>query len=72
MLTCPRRPILDDPKFYNDVFGKYRAYQKGHLYDEGSLGSQPTLLLECFYIVDQTLDVVEDFRREQDAKKRKR
>lgn len=72
MTTCPRRPILDEPRFYTELFGRYRAYQKGLFYDEGAIGSQPTLLVDCFEVMEQTLDLVETFRREQEAKKRAR
>lgn len=72
LLRCPRRPILDNPEFYSRLFGRYRHYQKGHFFEEGAIGSQPALLMECFDVMDQTLDVVENYRREQEAKKRAR
>jgi hypothetical protein len=71
MTTCPRRPILDDPEFYGDLFGRFRRYQKGLFYDEGAVGSQPNLLIECLDEMEQTLGVVDEYRREQDAKKKR-
>lgn len=72
MLRCPRRPILDDPAFYGEVFGLYRNFQKGFLYDEGSLGSQPAVVVDCFQVLEQTLGLVDDYRQEQAAKKKAR
>jgi hypothetical protein len=72
MHTCPRRPILDDPVFYGELFWSFRNFQKGHFYDEGATGSQPAALVDSFRVMEQTLDLIENHRREQDAKRRAR
>lgn len=69
---CPRRPILEGPEFYGDLFWLYRSYQKGFLPEEGNLHSQPAALMEMFRIIDRTLDTCEQARREKEAKRKRR
>lgn len=65
--TCPRRPLLDEPGFYRELFFLYRAYQKGFLPEPGGLNDQPAYLISCFQVIDAAIAEVE---REQDRKRK--
>lgn len=49
--TCPRRPLLDDPVSFNELFRLYRGYLDGYLPDEGSLTSQSHSLMVLFDVI---------------------
>lgn len=70
--TCPRRPILDDPALYEELFWLYRSYAKGMLPEEGSILSQPAKLVQAISIMDLTLDGVNAHKRETEARNRAR
>lgn len=70
--VCPRRPILDDPSFYGTIFRLYARWQKGFLFDEGALGSQPAALMQCFDTIERSLEIVDDVKREQADKRKAR
>ena len=54
--TCPRRPILDHPEFFAEVLGAYRDYQKGFLPEPGGTMSQPKRLMQCFKVIEHTVN----------------
>jgi hypothetical protein len=49
--TCPRRPLLDDPAPYNELFSYANALQSGILPDDGGLQSQPHRLMQLVKLV---------------------
>lgn len=69
---CPRRPILDDPDFYSEVFWLYRQSRSGYLMEDGGLNDQPAMMMKCFRIIDRAIGQVEGFRKEQEERRRKR
>lgn len=69
---CPRRPILDDPSFYQEVFWLYRQMEKGYLVEDGGLNDQPSFLVDAFKVIDATLARIEAHRKEGEDRKRRR
>lgn len=70
---CPRRPILDDPEWFVEVFWLYRQKEKGYLGSEGGLDDQPNKLVQAFQVIDHTVNICTQAKEEQDkAKKRRR
>ncbi len=69
---CPRRPILDDPDFYVELFWLYQQKEKGYLIDEGGLDSQPNKLIQAFKLMDYTLNTCAKAKEEQDRSKKRR
>lgn len=59
LTRCPRRPLLDDPDFYSEVFWLYQAYQKGFLPEEGGLQDQATVLISSFQVIDAAMSAAE-------------
>lgn len=69
---CPRRPILDDPGYYQELFWLYRQKERGYLVNSGGLHDQPALLVESFRIMDATLARVAAHRKDEENRKKKR
>ncbi len=69
---CPRRPILEDPGHYADIFYLYRQSKEGYLPEDGGLSNQPAKLMELFRETDAALRKVEQHKEEQEAAKRRR
>lgn len=67
--TCPLKPLCSNPGYYKELFWLYRSYQKGFLSEDGSLLSQPNVLLESFKVIDQALAQVEQEQEEREKKK---
>lgn len=51
---CPRRPLLEDPEFFSDLFWSHQQFKKGILPEEGALKSQPAKLMEFYFLIDRT------------------
>lgn len=56
---CPRRPLLDDPAYFSQLFWQHQQFKKGMLPDEGSLLSQPGKLMDLFFEIDRSNVMVE-------------
>jgi hypothetical protein len=69
--TCPRRPFLDAPEFLNRVFHTYAMMKRGHLPEEGGVGNQPAVLVECWNVVDVAVAAVEKHHRDDQVTKSK-
>jgi hypothetical protein len=54
LLRCPRRPLLDDPNFYSEVFWLYRSWKDGHLPEGSATGvhGQPNKMLMAYRVMD--------------------
>jgi hypothetical protein len=64
---CPRRPLLDNPSLFVDIFWLFRNYDRGILPEEGSLLSQPHKLVRIFEALDNAKNSAnaEQMSREQ-------
>ncbi|WP_349621641.1 hypothetical protein [Azospirillum argentinense] len=69
---CPRRPILEDPEGFREVFRVYRAYQKGFLPELGGLEAQAAKLTRALDLIEVTTTQCEEQRQAEDARKRAR
>ena len=72
LVRCIRRPILEDPHFYTEVFRMYRAYKNGNFPEDGGLLSQPARLMILFSVVDGAITYCEEERESREKLKRKR
>lgn len=52
---CPRRPILDQPQLFGELFWMYRQIEQGILPDPGGIFDQANQFVECWAIIDSTL-----------------
>ena len=69
---CPRRPILEDPGYYADIFYLYRQSKAGYLSEDGGLSNQPAKLMELFREIETAQYKIEQHKEEQEAAKRRR
>jgi hypothetical protein len=63
---CPRRPILDDPRWFVEVLREVRAFRNGRYQIDGGVGRQPNKLVEAVEVVERQLtecDAIKDGRR---------
>ncbi|AHC30449.1 hypothetical protein CC53_gp032 [Rhizobium phage vB_RleS_L338C] len=56
---CPRRPLLDDPQFFSELFWGHQQFKKGILPEEGGLLSQPAKLMQLYFVIDRTRNLCE-------------
>jgi len=52
---CPRRPILEEPKLYQEVYWLYNQYKQGNWPEEGGVLSQPSKLMVMFRVMDSVV-----------------
>lgn len=69
LYTCIRRPLLDRPGWFNEIFTMYKMYKNGFLPNEGSYLAQPPTFLQMVNIVDVTLSDCEDIEEEENKRK---
>ncbi len=69
---CPRRPILEDPEYYSDIFYLYRKSEAGYLPEDGGLNNQPAKLMELFREIETTRYTIGQHKEEKEAAKRRR
>lgn len=73
--TCIRRPILDNPQWFNEVFTMYNMYKNGFLPDEGTYLAQTLSFLQIINIIDMTLaecDKIEEQDKQRKARNKRR
>lgn len=63
---CPRRPIFEDPLFYDRLFQAYAHWKQGILPEEGSLLSQPSVLTQMVQVIDGELADIRGRRDRED------
>lgn len=66
---CPRRPILDNPVFFNAVFQAYNHYQNGFLPCTGGLYDQHARYPTLMQIVEATTNKCDEIRRKREQSK---
>lgn len=69
---CPRRPILENPEYFGELFWLYRQHKAGYTSEPGGLSDQPGKLMNCFREIDVAMIKVDKFREEQEERKRRR
>lgn len=63
VFRCPRRPILENPRLWNEIFFLYSSYKQGFLPEAGGLNDQPSRLMEYLRHVDMMVSECEEERR---------
>ena len=66
---CPRRPLLDDPTLYDELFWLFHNYKLGMLPEGGGLNSNPNKLVQMLRILH---NAEAQATSERDAKERKK
>jgi hypothetical protein len=66
---CPRRPLKDDPAYWDRLLWFYGLYKKGHLPDPGGVTEQSHKAMELFRILE---DVTDDCAREKAERERRK
>jgi hypothetical protein len=69
MLRCPRRPLLENPYHWKNMFWIYRNYDRGILPEEGALFSQPHKLLELLDVLETAKSSAQAEQQERDMKR---
>ena len=67
--TCPRRPLLDQPREFSYWLSLFRDYRKGMWPERGARLDQAAVVLQMFLIMDSTYAMIEEHRMEQSRKK---
>ena len=67
--TCIRRPMLDHPRWFNEVYTMYKMYKAGFLPNEGSYLAQPPSFLQMINIIDSTLAECDDIKSQEEKRK---
>lgn len=70
MDTCIRRPLLDNPLFFNEAFELYRFYKDGFLPNEGTFLAQPLSFRQLIIIIDSALEECNSIREDSDKTKK--
>ena len=71
-VRCPRRPILDDPGHYSEVFWNFQQKDKGFLPDGGAMNDQANYMIQAFRVIDDTLGSIERHKKEREKSKSRR
>ena len=69
---CPRRPLKDDPTYWQRLLLHYDLFRDGHLPDEGGVSSQSFKAISLFGVVADTMAECDRDRDEQAAARRAR
>ncbi len=69
---CPRRPILENPAAFSELFWLYRNYKAGYLPEAGGLDDQPAKLMKSLRVIDAAVSETEKFKEEQESKQQRR
>lgn len=64
---CPRRPLLDDPELFSEVFWSHQLFKRGILPEDGGLLNQPGKLVEMWNQIDRARNTA-DWEREKARK----
>lgn len=67
IFRCPRRPLLDDPQFFNLIFSTYRHYKDGFLPVSGGILDQAPKMMRAMSAMST---VLEELREEASVKAR--
>lgn len=55
LTRCPRRPLLDYPALFTDVFGIYSWYKRGFLPDTGSILDQAAAFVQMVEVTERAV-----------------
>lgn len=67
--TCPRRPLLDQPREFTYWLALFRDYRKGMWPEQGARLDQAAVVLQMFQIMDGVYATIEEHRNNEARKK---
>lgn len=67
---CPRRPYLDDPRWYEAIFAAWRYRKAGFLGEVGTWRDQPVKMLAALDVVTGAFNEAERIKVEKEASRR--
>jgi hypothetical protein len=70
LLRCPRRLLLDDPWYVNEIWWLYAKYVDGILPEHGGLYDQPAKYLAVMRILDSAKSGADSEKQEQDKRRK--
>ena len=53
LTRCPRRPFLEDPKWFDEIYTAQGWISKGFLPVAGTYGDMPNKLAQCLKVIEQ-------------------
>lgn len=62
---CPRRPVLDDPHYWSDLFAFWRGFKNGLLPDDGNIMAQSARGWKLLSLLDAYMSGAEAERLQQ-------
>jgi hypothetical protein len=69
-LRCPRRPLLDRPVYFDELFWLYSNFDNGILPEAGGLSRQPNKLMAAIRCLKSAKRAAEDERDAREKRKR--
>lgn len=69
MVRCPRRPLLDRPDYFQELFWLYSNYSEGILPQKGGLDDQPSKLMASIRVLKGTQEEAQREKTEADRKR---
>jgi hypothetical protein len=63
---CPRRPILENPRYFSKVVAAFNNYKNGFLPVAGGINDQPALFSKTIAIIEDTISQCEEFNKIQE------
>lgn len=69
--TCIRRPVKDDPVFFNEIFTLYNMYQNGYLPNSGGYLAQTPGFLQVINIMQTCIEECTIIKEEKERQKQK-
>lgn len=71
MFTCIRRPILDNPRWFNEILTMYKMYKNGFLPNDGPWLAQPLGVITAINVLDAAVHECDKIKEESAQNKRK-
>lgn len=69
---CPRRPLLDETDYFDNIFDVYSWYKQGHLPEEGTWRDQPAKFCSTMRAMERAFNEADDEKRAREESKRNR
>ena len=68
---CPRRPLLDEPEGYGQLFWLYGQALDGKLPEPGGIYDQSARTMECFRVIAMAISLCDEEKARRSKKKNK-
>ena len=71
LTRCPRRPLLDDPTLWGEVFWLYQNYSNGILPEGSALNSNPHKLVQALRVITDAKNAAQSEREDRERRKQR-